>query len=247
MKKILIALVFSLLLSGCIPEEFDFKSKVPVTDQTVVITPVDKPKIPSVTAEQAPQAELPKSVNRAVPFFPQAPDGNWDLPWEEACEEASLTLAYAYATGETLTKDDFRQKVLDMVEWEKKTFGFYEDTTVAYAARILTEFLNFTDFEVMEDATVEKMKTALAEGDVIVAPFAGRLLKNPFYSGEGPVYHMLVIRGYDEENFITNDVGTRRGENFIYPYERIMEALHDYDPRAMTYGARTVIVVRKSS
>lgn len=38
---------------------------------------------------------------------------------------------------------------------------------------------------------------------------------------------MMVIRGYDETYFYTNDVGTRRGENFRYTHETIMDAMHD--------------------
>jgi hypothetical protein len=41
---------------------------------------------------------------------------------------------------------------------------------------------------------------------------------------------MLVIRGYDEKYFYTNDVGTRLGENFPYAYAVIMDALHDLVP-----------------
>ena len=39
---------------------------------------------------------------------------------------------------------------------------------------------------------------------------------------------MLVLIGYDENNFITNDPGTRRGEKYKYPQERVVNAIHDW-------------------
>ncbi|MFA6436560.1 MAG: hypothetical protein WCW30_05520, partial [Candidatus Gracilibacteria bacterium] len=84
----------------------------------------------------------------------------------------------------------------------------------------------------------------------IVAPFAGRYLGNPYFTGKGPIYHSLVIRGYDETHFITNDVGTRHGENFIYEYDVLLNALHDwhdsasYEDDGILRGAKRVMVVK---
>jgi hypothetical protein len=55
---------------------------------------------------------------------------------------------------------------------------------------------------------------------------------------------MMVIRGYDEKHFITNDVGTKRGQNFIYPYNVIMSAMHEWHDGDMNLGAKKVIVMR---
>lgn len=38
-------------------------------------------------------ANLPEKINLDIPFFSQAPDGDRTLPWKDACEEASITLA----------------------------------------------------------------------------------------------------------------------------------------------------------
>ena len=42
---------------------------------------------------------------------------------------------------------------------------------------------------------------------------------------------MLVIRGYDDENqeFITNDPGTKRGKGFRYDYQTLLQAIADWD------------------
>jgi hypothetical protein len=108
---------------------------------------------------------------------------------------------------------------------------------------MLEGYYKFSDFRILENPSIEELKRELAQGHLIVAPFAGRMLGNPFYSGEGPYYHMMVIKGYDQTNFITNDVGTKRGLNFIYPYQTIMNSLHDYHVRDIQTAPKKVIVL----
>ncbi|MBI4122698.1 MAG: hypothetical protein HY462_01740, partial [Parcubacteria group bacterium] len=36
------------------------------------------------------------------------------------------------------------------------------------------------------------------------------------------------IRGYTPTQFITNDPGTKRGEEFVYPYNTLINAIHDW-------------------
>jgi len=73
-------------------------------------------------------------------------------------------------------------------------------------------------------------------------PAAGRELGNPNFTDPGPLYHMLVVRGYTENNFITNDVGTRKGENYQYKYDVLMNAIHDWNGGDVNNGQRVVIV-----
>ena len=232
MKKyfVVVAAMSLALLLGCAPKEAAYKSKVPV-EKSVTARPLE------------PRLDIPLEINLDVPFFPQAPDGDWSLPWQEACEEASAILAVSFAKGDRPAKDAFRKEILDLVEWEKVNFGAYEHTNVVQTDRMIGSALDYKSTRVIENPTVDELKRTLAVGHPIVAPFAGRLLKNPFYKGEGPYYHMLVIRGYDEKNFITNDVGTKRGENFIFPYETIMQAIHDWDPEDILKGGKRVIEI----
>ncbi|MDH5597049.1 MAG: C39 family peptidase [Candidatus Peregrinibacteria bacterium] len=236
MKKLLqFSAIF--LLAACGPDEADFKSQIPER-------PAFEDRVIESEAQASQPKVLPEAVNNEAFFFPQAPDADWNLPWEEACEEASLLIAYHALQGEALTREEFRNAILNMVDWQKENLGHYEDTTVEETAKILEEYLEFTDYRTLENPSIEDLKKELAQGHLIVAPFAGRMLGNPFYSGEGPYYHMMVLKGYDSENFITNDVGTRRGHNFIYPYQTIMNALHDYLPTDIELGEAKVIVLK---
>lgn len=188
-------------------------------------------------------ANLPASVNQDVTFFPQAPDGRWGLPWQEACEEASITLAYHYFVKEPLTKEQFKKDILGLMDWENKHFGDYRDTTVAQTAAMLKGYFRFTDLKILQNPTVDSLKRELAAGHLIVAPFAGRMLGNPYYSGIGPYYHNMVIKGYDQKNFITDDVGTRRGLNYAYPYNTLLRALHDYRAKDIEKAPGRVLVL----
>ncbi len=232
----------------------------PEKEQAPKVVPPSIPQpVPPSVPEQVPQPasqpitqpvsppEIPSQINLNVPFFPQAPDGDWGLPWQEACEEASSTLAVYYATGKPITKDQFKTEILGLVDWENKTFSDYKHTSVNQTAQMIQAYFGFSDFEIVDNPTVNQMKAALAKGSVIVAPFSGKDLKNPFYSNGGPMYHMMVIRGYDSQNFITNDVGTKRGENFIYSYGRIMETIHDWNATDIHLGAKKIIVVNRVS
>ena len=215
-----------LVMLGCAPKEAAFKSDVPVT---LIVQKTQ---------------EIPPAVNLSAPFYPQAPDADWSLPWQEACEEASVILTYHGITGKPITRDRFREEILNIVDWEKERFGYYEHTTVDQTAEILRDYYKYSDFEIVENPSVDDLKGHLAQGHLIIAPFAGRQLGNPFYRGSGPYYHMLVIKGYDDDQFITDDVGTRRGENFVYPYKRLMNALHDWHETDMNLGEKKVIVVQ---
>ncbi len=216
---------------------------------------------PEVLAETpvvaGPADDLPNSVNLDVPFYSQAPRGDWGMPYQEACEEASLLLAWAYARGEKPTLAEFERDLLAMVDWEISYFGQYEHTSIDQTAEMARVYLGMTGeggapaVEVVENPSAEDLRAILARGDAIVAPFAGRYLGNPYFTGLGPVYHMLVIRGYEKGKFITNDVGTRHGKNYKYSEKVLMNALHDWhpastsDPEGILQGARKVLVIKK--
>jgi len=172
-------------------------------------------------------SQIKPDINLGVPFQPQAPHANWDLPYQEACEEASLAMADAYFNNLPLSADQMDERILSLVAWEKKTFGYYEDTHAEEIARMARSF--FSMKAVTEtDTSAEAIRRHLSNGSLVVLPVAGRLLGNPHFSGEGPLYHVLVVRGYVGDYFITNDPGTRHGEGYLYPADLLLNAIHDW-------------------
>ncbi len=165
--------------------------------------------------------------NLSVPFAPQAPFGNWDMPYQEACEEASLIMADAFFKGYSLSSEKMEQEIKNLVEWETGYFGYYQDTTTEEVVEIAKEYFGL-ESEILFDVSVENIKKIISRGKLVIVPAAGRILPNPYFTGQGPIYHMLVIRGYTKDKFITNDPGTKRGEEFLYEYDDLLNAVHDW-------------------
>lgn len=201
------------------------------------------------TAEQANDsalketAELPKEINLAVPFTPQAPFADWNLPYKEACEESSLIMVDYFLKNQTLTPSLADREILNLAAYQKQKLGYFEDTDAETTAKIMRDYYGYKGVKAVYGITVDDIKKELAKGRPVIIPAAGRLLGNPFYTFPGPLYHMLVIKGYTGENFITNDPGTRRGENFLYSFDRLYNAIHDWNNGDIYNGRKAMIVV----
>jgi len=190
---------------------------------------------------------FPDSVNLAVPFTSQAPHGNWGDPYQEACEEASVYMVHEYYEGipeGMIPADTADLDLLNIVAFEKELFGYYQDTT-AEKTGMLAELMFGHTYRLIEEPTIDKIKTELVAGRPVLVPAAGRLLSNPYFTPPGPLYHMLVIRGYTQSGqFIVNDPGTSRGESFLYDFDTILYALHDWNEGGeITQGRKVVIVL----
>lgn len=188
------------------------------------------------------QSTIPSRFNLDVQFYPQAPFANWDMPYQEACEEASVLLAMNYIRDRRVSRAEFDEGLLQIVEFEMSRFGAFEHTNVEETASIITEYFNYSDVQVLDDPSEHDIQREIARGRLVLVPLAGQLLKNPYFTAPGPVYHFLVIKGYTKTHFITHDVGTRRGENYTYPFQSIMENIYDY-AEPITDGRRRVLVV----
>lgn len=185
---------------------------------------------------------LPSELNLKMAFYSQAPFGNWDYPWQEACEEASaLLVANAYFNHDW-SREEFNEQILQLVEWEKGHFGQYEHTSAQETLEIL-EHLGLKGV-IHYDPGLDVIKRILSRRNFIIVPLAGKILANPYYTNGGPVYHMLVVKGYKDNKIITNDVGTRHGENYVYAWDRFHQAMHDY-AEPIERGPKVIIEVLK--
>lgn len=189
---------------------------------------------------------LPPKVLIEVPFFVQAPTGNWNMPYQEACEESSIIMLHHFLAGTAVTPAEADQEILDMVEWENAQFNYSADITIAEAKQVAEDYYKHTG-QLFYDFTIDDMKRLLADGRPIIVPLAGRDVGNPYYSGQGPWYHMLVVTGYDGNYFITNDVGTKRGHNYRYPQQRFFDAIHDWTGQKedIRNGRKAMLVLEK--
>ena len=204
--------------------------------------------------EDVQETEIPDFLDYPVAFVSQAPYAVWDELHQEACEEAAMITVAKYFKGEPLTAHTMEQAILDLVHWEE-TNGYQVDLTASETLDILSDYFNL-QARLIIDVTAQRIKEELVKGNLIIIPAAGRQLGNPYFQTPGPIYHMLVIRGYDNNTgeFITNDVGTKRGDGFRYKYQKLISAIHDWDhglamggmtDEEMEQGRKVMILVSK--
>jgi len=192
-----------------------------------------------------PEPEL-ASVNLAVPFTSQAPSYNWDQPFQDACEEASLIMIdYYYQDKELPPPLQIEDILLDMIGWQQDNWDGHFNLSVDKVVEFAGIYYDY-DIEVVKDLTTDKIEDYLDRGLPIVIPADGHILEQPYFTNDGPDYHMLVIKGYIDGNFITNDPGTWRGADFIYSYENMMASIMDWDTKkASATGPKQGLVLLK--
>lgn len=182
-------------------------------------------------------------INLAVPFAPQAPLANWDQPYQDACEEATVIMVERYLRGASLTLGEMDAEILRMVDFQNKNYGFYRDTNVAETVRLAQAFYPQLSARARYDVTAEHIRAELSQGHPVVVLVDGRRLGNPFYTAPGPERHTLVIKGVKGDKFITNDPGTKRGADYMYPIPTVMNALEDYHGNTPGTHKRAMIVI----
>ncbi len=190
---------------------------------------------------------LPSAKNLALPFTSQAPTGNWDVVHEDTCEEASMHMVVEYFNSTpagTLDTTSADNAMLALVAYEDANGYGYSVSAAELKAIIIDFYDGAYSVDIIEDPSADDLRALVAEGFPVIVPAAGRMLGNPFFTGEGPLYHMLVIRGYEDGGFITNDPGTRHGENYTYTESVLMNAIHDWNNGDPVNGAARVLVMK---
>lgn len=192
-------------------------------------------------------ARFASAVSLPVPFTSQAPAGDWRSPYQDFCEEASVVMAahFVWGLGLNARVADLQMKIIKT--YEDLVFGRSKDTSATETATILRVLYRLKNVQTKEIKTAEDIKSELRAGKILIVPVAGRLLQNPYFTPPGPLYHMVVVKGFDDakNTFLTNDPGTRRGENYSYRQQTLFNAIHDLNNGNVLQGKKTVIVVGK--
>lgn len=249
MKKsnlIFFSLIGLIVIAGLIV----YNKKRPHTDVPGYATATPKSSSKPGTSSPAPNPSVskpstPGSLSLKVPFTAQAPTGNWDQLHNEACEEASALMVAAYFSGDTREKlpaSEVEQSISMLTNWQNDHFGYSLDTTAAETAQMI-ESVYHLKTQIIKNYTEDDIKKALQENKLVIIPANGRLLGNPNYKQPGPIYHMLVIRGYTSSKIITNDSGTRNGENYSYSFSTIKNAPADWNHSTDTIDPTSLMIV----
>ncbi len=190
--------------------------------------------------------KIPSELFLSVPFTPQAPTANWDELHNEACEEASVIMANAYFNGiHSLPPAVVEKQIEQLTKWQQDNLGYY----LSINTKEVTEMIeaNYDLNAEIVDISEDTIKKALSENKLVIVPANGQMLGNPNFKQPGPIYHMFVITGYDSDNFITNDPGTRNGLNYKYSYSTIRDATGNWEPgpHEVNLSDKKIIIVSK--
>jgi len=204
------------------------------------------PKPTKISSTGLPDKHLIKTA-----FIQQAPEKNWDQPWQDACEEAALLTVDYFYKNQIPNLETNKNDILKMIEFENKQ-SFTKDMNIEQMALVSENYLGYST-KIIDNPTVEDIKKYLAQDIPVVIPANGKTLyqENKHFSSGGPYYHNLTILGYDDtkNQFTVHDVGTKSGAYFKYSYSLLMESIHDFPDTGhkedINTGSKRILILLK--
>jgi hypothetical protein len=216
-------------------------------DQNIIkIKEEIQPKATVIQTTGLPDKHL---INTA--FVPQAPEQNWDQPWQDACEEAAILTVHYYYQNFTPSIEQMVTDLNQIFDYQTNQ-GWGHDVNSGQIAQTATDLYGYQS-EIIDNPSLEQLKQYVVQNIPIIVPASGKILyaENKNFRSQGPYYHALVILGYNDntQKFTVHDVGTRLGANFKYSYPLLIESIHDLPPSGIKSeileGAKRVVVLIK--
>ncbi len=149
-------------------------------------------------------------------------------------------IKYQKENRNSISKTEADQSIRSMVAYEESQ-GYGISITLTDLNQISRDHLGF-EGRVVKNISIDDIKVELANGNPVIVGVAGKVLNNPNFQNDGPNYHMLVIIGYDQNGFIANDPGTRKGEDYRYTYDNLYDSIHDWNPSNILDGEKNYLV-----
>lgn len=252
-RKILIP--FSLITIGVIAYILYPKTNIiPKIEQKIVETSIKvqdlketiAPKPTKILSTGIPDSHLIKTH-----FIPQAPEKNWDQPWQDACEEAAILTVNYFYKNQKPDISTIRDDILKMIEFENSQ-NFTHDMNIDQMVLVAQKYLNFKT-KIIDNPTIEDIKKYISQDIPVIVPANGKTLyqENKHFTHGGPYYHNLTILGYDDDKkqFTVHDVGTKSGAYFKYSYQLLIDSIHDFpeskNKEDINTGSKRVLILLK--
>lgn len=228
-------------------------STIPTQTPKIIPTTHSTTPLPSPSTSSFLQPSPPPTLNTLlVPFTPQAPFGQWlDPIYQNGCEEASILMVMYWIQNKTISPQEATTAIADISNFEQKKYGESRDSSATDTAQLIKDYFNYQNISVSKVLNVEEMISQISAGNILVVPVNGQKLGNPYFTPPGPIEHMLVIKWYDPKTkeFITNDPGTKHGENYRYASSVMFNALQDYPTGfhlPLVSGDKKMIIIKPS-
>ncbi len=189
----------------------------------------------------------PPSASVNVPFTSQAPEGNWSEPWQNACEETSVYMVSSFYGDDPIKREQAVLKIKEILKVKNEDIKVSKDESLATIADLIDKLGLPWSAVIVENPTIDDLKTELAAGRPIIVPVFAPLLKNAQYGVSDVEYHVLVLTGYDDKDgvFIVNDPGTKNGHGLRFTYDTFMGAIHDLNPKDKEAGKKAVLFTKE--
>lgn len=187
------------------------------------------------------------ATNLPVPFTSQAPFFDWREPWQNACEEATIAMVDAFYHGKTFTQASGRDAIVHALNIKNNRFGWSLDEDANKMQKLVNEYYTWETY-IVENPTIEMLKAEVDSNRPVIVLAYGKELHNPYFRG-APEYHTYVISGYDDlrQEFITQEPGTKHGNDLRYPYGTVIESMHDFVPGNTRNGRKVSLFTRPQS
>lgn len=174
-----------------------------------------------------------ENIDNFIPFTSQAPLFEWNDPrQQDACEEASVLMSISWIYNiPVYSQEMWRDRIVALAEFQQDNYGENRDTSLEDTSSwIFEDYFEYNNTKIINIDSPLKIIEELEKGNILLIPTNGQELKNPNFSGEGPERHMVLVKGYDYENeeFITNDPGTRNGKDYRYNKDLLFKAIRIY-------------------
>jgi len=231
--------LFSIIIFIMSVWAFLFYASKSQTIVTTISAPIIKNKIEVAVSSSTPtKAVITTSLEKKkilnVPFVSEAPDHNWVSPWMNACEEASITMVYAYYNEKNnITVAEQKDFMKILFSMQNKLYGSNANSNAERSNYLINNYASFSG-HVVNNPTIEDIKKEIANNHPVITFHYGFDLKNPNipFLSTGTSYHSTVVTGYDDTKnvFIVNDSGDDvDGKNHEYSYSLYINSLHDYN------------------
>jgi hypothetical protein len=223
-----------------------YGGSVSVVEATTAVPTATPPAVAKAivpTPKSTPVATLPAEAQLSVPYTLQAPNNVWDALHEDACEETSLIMVKHFIDGSSITSPaSADQEITDLVHWEQAR-GYGLSITLEQLIQIAHDYYGLNG-QVVTITSIDQVKQEIAAGHPVIVGMSGKTLGNPYFSNGGPNYHMMVAKGYNATNIITNEPGTWHGDGYAYDTQTFYNSIHNWDEQNILNGPKEYLVFK---
>ena len=219
----------------------------PAPKTALVISAPTPAEVPA-TAAPTPVPTLPPSVFIKVPYTSQFPHEEFggNTPNQNYCEAAALLMVSDYFKGDSrdvIPPDEADSGMAGIANVERRDFPGVMDLPLTSVASVGTQLFGLQPTVAPVDLQV--IQRNLAAGRPVIVPVMTHLPSGAAIAshyGRVPVYHVILITGYDAtKNLLyTNDAGFIEGQHYAYSWSLLSSAI---DAQTLKYPQGRVMLV----